>query len=540
MPEIAKAYVQIIPTTKGITNQLETEMGEAGEKSGKKFSGGLLGSIGKGVAVVGAAGAAATTALVASTSATADYADEIDKMSQKLGVSSTFYQEWDAVLQHSGTSMSSMTSTFKTLANASQDATADQQAAFAALGMSMDQVQQMSTEELFQSVIAGLQGMTEGTERAAIANDLLGRGSMELGALLNTSAEDTQGMIDTVHELGGVLSEDGVKAGAQFNDSLQDMQTAFAGLKNSVTTSFLPGMSMVMDGISGLVAGTDDGAANLSAGFSTIIEQLANSTSTILPTVMEVIGTLVTSVAEQLPTILPQLVTSVIDILISLIPDLIDAGFQLLTGIIGAMPEIIEHIVTALPEIITGIVNGLIENIPQIIEAGVQLLIALVTDLPTIIVEIAKAVPDIITGIIDAFVEAGPEIAEMGKNLLEGIWQGIQDAAAWLWEQVSGFFTGLISDVKGLLGIHSPSKVFAEIGGFMADGIGVGFDDEMDSVNKDIENAIQTDFSTTASITPAFASGGASGNSATFNLVLDGNVISTFFVDMMRKEVRMA
>lgn len=177
----------------------------------------------------------------------AQYGDTIDKQSQKLGISARAYQQWDAVLQHSGSSMSSMSFTFKTLANAAQDATDDQVAAFERLGMSMDEVKNMSTEDIFANVIAGLQNMEEGTERTAIATDLLGRGAMELGPLLNTSAEDTQAMLDRVDALGGVMSDDSVKAAAAFQDAVQDLTTSIQGNVRNMATAVLPVLTDVIE-----------------------------------------------------------------------------------------------------------------------------------------------------------------------------------------------------------------------------------------------------------------------------------------------------
>lgn len=177
----------------------------------------------------------------------AQYGDTIDKQSQKLGISASAYQKWDAVLQHSGSSMSSMSFTFKTLANAAQDATDDQVAAFERLGMSMDEVKNMSTEDIFANVIAGLQNMEEGTERTAIATDLLGRGAMELGPLLNTSAEDTQAMLDRVDALGGVMSDDSVKAAAAFQDAVQDLTTSIQGNVRNMATTVLPVLTDVIE-----------------------------------------------------------------------------------------------------------------------------------------------------------------------------------------------------------------------------------------------------------------------------------------------------
>lgn len=120
--------------------------------------------------------------------------------------------------------------------------------------------------------------------------------------------------------------------------------------------------------------------------------------------------------------------------------------------------------------------------------------IALIENLPTIIVEIVKAIPQIITGIVDAFGSYFGKMAEVGGNLLKGLWQGISDTGAWLWNQISGFFGGIVDGIKDFFGIHSPSKLFANLGGFMAEGLGEGFGDEMKDVSKSMQNAIPSDF----------------------------------------------
>ena len=147
-------------------------------------------------------------------------------------------------------------------------------------------------------------------------------------------------------------------------------------------------------------------------------------------------------------------------------------------------------IVQAIPQIISSIVNALIGNINQIIMAGVQLFVALIQNLPTIIVEIVKAVPQIVSGIVQAFASLGGELVNAGANLLHGLWEGISGAASWLWEKVSGWASSLVSGIKDFFGIHSPSTVFAEIGGNMADGVGVGFTDNMGGVEGDMTAAM--------------------------------------------------
>lgn len=131
----------------------------------------------------------------------------------------------------------------------------------------------------------------------------------------------------------------------------------------------------------------------------------------------------------------------------------------------------------ALPQIISSIVNALVSNIPAIVSCGVQLLTALIQNLPTIIATIITAVPEIIAGIVGAFGSLAGEVVNIGVNIAKGVWEGIKSMAGWLSDKVIGFFRGIIDGAKSILGIHSPSKVFAEIGEYTIKGFANGFED---------------------------------------------------------------
>ena len=191
---------------------------------------------------------------------------------------------------------------------------------------------------------------------------------------------------------------------------------------------------------------------------------------------------------------IPQIIDSIISAVIGSIPLIIDAGIRLLISLIQALPQIITTVVGAIPKIITSLVNAIVGNIDKIILAGVQLFVALIANLPRIIVEIVKAVPQIISGLVNAFTSYISQMAKVGGNLIKGLWQGISDAGAWLWSKISGFFGNVVSKIKNFFGISSPSKLFAGIGHNMGEGIGVGFEDAMTAVSRDMQNAVPTSF----------------------------------------------
>ena len=458
---------------------------------------------GAAVMAVGTAVVATGTALVKSTAEVAEYGDNIDKMSQKMGISATAYQEWDAVMQHSGTSMESLKTSMKTMASAAEKGNE----AFQALGISEEEVASLSQEDLFSRVISGLQGMEEGTERTYLASQLLGRGATELGALLNTSAEDTQAMKDRVHELGGVMSDEAVKAAAAYQDTLQDMQTGFDGLKRNLISDFLPGITQVMSGITDLTTGDfdlggekinegidnvisgiteklpafmDAGFAILSALGDAVVENLPKLVETFLGAVEKVLEKLgdpsliakvgqslvgiVTSLGKKLPGIIKSLGPVVINTTTVLLQEVLPA---LVSAILGMLPDLLQTvldlvvqltqfilsdglpmIISMLPQIILGIVNFVLESIPQIIDAAIQIVLALVEAIPQIITALVSAIPQIITGLIVAILSNIPKLIEAGIKLFLGLIMALPQIIIELVKAIPEIIVGLVNGFK--------------------------------------------------------------------------------------------
>ena len=440
MPVVASATLEVTPVMAGaqqsITEQLTGAALPAAEKtgqeSGSKFSSSLVKGIGAGSVAVAGAVAGVSGALIKTAGDTAAYGDQIDKASQKLGVSSTFYQEWQAVLQHSGTDMDKMSATFKKLATASQDASADQQAAFEKLGLSMDDVSKMSPEELFTHVISGLQGMEEGTERTSLATTLLGKGAMEMGALLNTSSEDTQAMIDKVHDLGGVMGEDAVKASARYQDSLQDMQTAFDGIKNGVGAKLLPVLADFMDKVADFITNADltpltdmvgkavEGLGNFISNLD--IEAIGNTFQTVVTTIGEVLGTAWDAMS---------IVFEALQGAFQTITDSLNTTGTDWSDVWNGISEVITTVATVIGEII-GIIASVIAGLITEAQTEGTLFNAVWESIQIAI----QAAGDIIKGVID-FISA----------LLSGDWKGAWDAAEGVVETMTNAIDNVVTTI---------------------------------------------------------------------------------------------
>lgn len=249
--------------------------------------------------------------------------------------------------------------------------------------------------------------------------------------------------------------------------------------------------------IDSLLAG--DNIEKLIQGAVQLLMSLTQSIIDNLPLLLDAAVRIIVTLVEGLTEALPQLIPAAIDAILTLVSTLLSSGcleqiigaaLKLIVTLASALIDYLPQLIARLPEIIQGIVSFLTgPALPDILMAGVTLLMELIKAIPIIIVELVKAIPQIITCLVEGLGAGIVQIAEVGKNLIRGLWNGISDMAQWIYNKIKGFGEGIVNQLKSFFGIASPSKVFAEIGEYCAEGLGVGFEDEMDSVTDDMEDA---------------------------------------------------
>ena len=237
--------------------------------------------------------------------------------------------------------------------------------------------------------------------------------------------------------------------------------------------------------------------------------------------------------------------------------DIADLSAQLIESV-GTVAEnvlpVIETVLTNIadtvkeqgPEMISKFVAYAIDKLPEVISLGLQMVLALVKGLAQNLPQLVQGALNMIDTIAGALYDALPDIIEVGKNIVRGLWEGIKAMASWIGEKVSGFVGGLVDGVKGVLGIHSPSRVFAGIGQNMALGLGQGFEKQMQSVTAGIQDAIPTPtvdtvYNAAAGLVNGLAaqSAGSPGGSYTINLVLqNGQKIASWLLPDLRNAAR--
>lgn len=232
----------------------------------------------------------------------------------------------------------------------------------------------------------------------------------------------------------------------------------------------------------------------------------------------------------------------------ALTEELIQTAGTVAENVLPVIENVIKNIAEIVkkqgPDMITKFVAYATEKLPEVLKLGLQLIVSLVKGLAQNLPELLKGTLALVDAIISAFLDSLPDIIEVGKDIVRGVWEGIKAMGAWLGEKVSSFFSGIVDGVKGILGIHSPSRVFAGIGQNMALGLGQGFEKQMQSVAAGIQNAIPTPtvdtvYNAAAGLVNGLAAQGTAGGSYTINLVLqNGQQIASWLLPDLRTASR--
>lgn len=662
--EVAKAYVTIVPSMEGSQKIIAEELGasgkdaakSAGEETGKELGNSIATGLKTTAAVIAGAMAAVAGAAVAAGKAFIDSAndvaawgDQVDKESQKMNMSAAGYQEWSFILEHAGASIEGMKNSMKKLTVAAEEGND----AFTALGISQEQLASMTPEETWNATIAALQNVADEGERTALASELLGKGAVELAPLFNMTAEETAALKDQVYELGGVMSDDAVKAAAEYQDQLQNMQTSLKGLKNNIMSQFLPGLSSVMSGLGKLFSG-NGGLEEIRAGLADITSNLAD----LAPQFVELASAIVMSLLDAFGPVLPELLTGIFNFLnealnglVALIPSLLPVITQAITSLMQTvfqcLPLITSSLITLISDLVTWLASGdnvktfsngivqlvtsLVKQIGMVLPILLPAIVSIISDVATtittpenialileavllvvgaVVQALANSIPEfigyitglltnikdnilaflnwispslaqgisnalstiqswganiknyisnlisgIITGVtsflsklqtgftsafasvqswvstivgniqgfvsncISVLANLPSTVVSIGENLVKGLWNGISDKVDWVCEKIKGMGKQIEKAIKKVFGIASPSKVFAEIGDYLAQGLGVGFEDGMQDVNADMVGQMEDLTGSMSAEVNAYGVGSSAsvGDSTTYN-----------------------
>lgn len=298
----------------------------------------------------------------------------------------------------------------------------------------------------------------------------------------------------------------------------------------TLTNELLPNLvELGVQSISALVQGIQENGDSLAAGALSIVGTLAEGIAELLPMVADTAASLVVSLADGLTESLPDIIPIAIETISTLVENLtenantiIDAGIQIILalgeGLIAALPQLIETV----PQIVINIANVINDNAPKLIDTALYLItrlaVGLVQAIPTLVVNIPKIIEAIVAafmafqwlnlgkqlidGVANGVKKAGEsmataaknafskfkakitgsevatELKNIGKYIIDGIVGGIKNSLSKIANIAGKIKDTLLSKLKGLFKIASPSKLMKEeVGTYIGEGIAVGIEE---------------------------------------------------------------
>ena len=324
---------------------------------------------------------------------------------------------------------------------------------------------------------------------------------------------------DNFSQFAGVLAEDTTNAiSSEFlpaiNNMIQSMQEGFseegfAGMAEAFGEGFTNILMMLVEKapeianvaltmIQSFVSSIQQNLPTIANSAAQIITTLVQGFLSMLPQILQmgiqIIIQLIQGIAQQIPELVPQIVECVLLIVNTFLENidlLIDTGIQLILGLAEGLIEAIPQLIEKIPEIIGNLISGIVSNLPKLLEAGIKLIVELGVGLIKAIPQLISKVPSIIGALVKALGKGIGSIADVGINLVKGLWNGISNTVGWILDKIKGFGKSILNGIKSFFGIKSPSRLMRdEVGKYVAEGIGVGFEDELGNVYDDMQKAI--------------------------------------------------
>lgn len=348
-------------------------------------------------------------------------------------------------------------------------------------------------DEATEAFYANNEALVQSRENQAAMDEAMAGLGTTIGNVKNQiMSEFTPSIVQLTQAFNGLLT--GAPGAAQ------QMQTAISGLISTVVQQ-LPGfINAGTQILTAIINGIVQNIPQLLAAGLQIVAGLLATQQEQLPGMldmgMQMLDQMVEGILQAIPEMierLPEVIDGFLGFFDENLPDVLEKGVEILnklaTGIIQAIPDLVAQ----LPEVITSITGFIGDNLPKLVASGVDLIESLIKGIISAIPSLVANLPQIITAIVSGLGKLGGSVVEAGREIIRGLWEGISDMAGWIGEKIKGFGDGVLQGIKNFFGIASPSKVFEnEVGRYMAQGIGVGFEDEMRRVSGQMQSAIPT------------------------------------------------
>jgi len=347
----------------------------------------------------------------------------------------------------------------------------------------------------FNEVVADLKGALSGmTDEQANAYAASVFTTQGLSAFNKMTAASTETMDKFTKGLEDVSDSAAQQAATQLDNLAGNVtlfQSALEGAQIALSDQLTPTLQeFVQFGTDGLTQLTEafkeGGLSGVMDTFGTVLNDGLNMITSKLPEFTdagaEIISTLGEGLVDNLPAITDTAVKVILmlaDGLIEADPQIIDAAFEVMLAFFRGLSEALPELLPKIGELMIAIAEGIVSHLPEIIAVGLQIVAGLALGLVQAIPELLLAIPKLIGALIDGFCDLlgihspSTVFAEMGDNIIAGLLEGISNK----WDSILEFFSGAVKDIKGVF--SGAPDWFKNIGKNMLEGLWNGISDKV-------------------------------------------------------------
>lgn len=464
--KLAKAYVQIVPSAKGIKGSISQalggEAGNAGKSAGETFSGKLVSTIKTVIAAAGIGtalvktiteGAALEQSIGGIETLFKDSAERVKQAAAEAyrtaGMSANEYME--LATSFSASLLQSTAGDTAKAADIADMAMQDMSDNANKMGTSMEDIKNAyqgfakQNYTMLDNLKLGYGGTQEEMKRLLADAQKITGVKYDISSLSDvyTAIHVIQGGVDELNGgLGdvnkglGITGTTAKEAATTLSGSLASMKAAFKNVLGQLTLGqdVGPALSALAETVTTFLVG------NLLPAVWNILSALPGALVTFFkaaaPQLSSALMQFLPQIATQITTGIPQMLASANQLISSFLsgftaayPQMLQTGgtmlAQLVSGVLSAMPQVIQPAM----QVVSTLINTIVSNLPQILQTGTDVLMSLINGIaqnfPQVLVTAARFVLNMVSGIVSNL----PQILAAGFNMVTTLIQGIGNAA---------------------------------------------------------------------------------------------------------------
>lgn len=474
MPDLGTAYVQIVPSAKGISGSISDVLNGEAESAGSS-AGSLIGSslVKTLTGVVAAAGIGKV--IGDSLNAGASLEQSIGGIETLFGSSADkVIAKASTAFRTAGVSMNEyMELSIQSAAAMINSLDGDQERAAELMDMSItdmaDNVNKMGTT--MEAVQNAYRGFSRGNFTMLDNLSLGFAGTKEGMQELLDKAEEISGIkfdissysdiveaIHVIQEEMGITGTTAEEAASTFSGSLNMLKASWSDVLAAMTTG--QNLEGALSGLGqSLLAFGDNALRMLGNLFSQIPELLSIAVTTLIPNVLnwavDIATNLMTGLQNAAPTILESgsgLIDNIQTGITTKLPELLSKGGELISNLVSGITSALPDVISSAQDILTNVINPLRDGATDLLAQGAELVINLISGILSSLPDIITAGGDLVSSMISGTMERFPEVLSTGITLLGELISGILQALP----EIAIAVGQVIAQIVSTIGIHLP------------------------------------------------------------------------------------